>query len=270
MPELIYEKRGNYAIFTMNRPERMNANNNAMTDQLWDAVEDFNHDFDMRVAILTGAGRAFSTGHDMKEMNEKISALGLDTMSQTERIAMGQEGAAARIGKPNMPFPSSPKPWIAAINGPAAGSGFGRALNCDIRIASSEAWCAFFEVTRGRVSIGTIDLPRMSIPSSHAAYALFTAERLTPEKLLQFSIVSEVVPPDRLLPRAIEIAEKIAENAPLALKASKEMLWDWRQTKLREAERLYEALSLSFRYSDDAMEGPRAFAERRKPQWKGR
>lgn len=269
-PELLYDKRESYAIITLNRPERLNANTNNMTDLLWASMGDFNADAKMRAGVLTGAGRGFSTGHDMKEMNEKIADLELDKMTTAERIALGERGTAGRIGQGNMPFGLSPKPWIAAINGPAVGSGFGRALDCDIRICSDRAWVGTFEAKRGRVSISAIDFPRMGISASAANYMLMTTDRIYPDQMLRWGIVSEVVEHDQLLPRAMEIAEMCAQNAPLSLQATKALMRDWRDTKRQEADRFYEWAGYTFRYSDDAMEGPRALAEGRQPNWQGR
>ena len=128
MPDLLYEKRDRFAVFTMNRPERLNALGGTMMSDLAEALADFNADPEMRAGILTGSGRAFSAGADLKEMNQR-------------NVDRGEREAPTRTFDPaaTLPFSRSPKPFIAAINGLCIAGGLERALDCDIRICSTEA-----------------------------------------------------------------------------------------------------------------------------------
>ena len=165
MPDLLYEKRDHFAIFTMNRPERLNALGGAMQEDLKRAVADFEADPEMRAGIVTGAGRAFCAGADLKESNDQFSA------GQTKPTVRFSESA---------PYSLAQKPYIAAVNGLAVGGGLERALDCDIRICSTNAWFALFEPKRGRMAGYAIHhLPRM-INLAAASYMLLTGDRVEP------------------------------------------------------------------------------------------
>ncbi|MDE2640489.1 MAG: enoyl-CoA hydratase-related protein [Chloroflexota bacterium] len=257
MPDLIYDKRDFYAIFTYNRPERLNAMGGTLTRELAEAMDDFSNDGNMRVGIVTGAGRAFSAGGDLKEMAEE-----------------GQSGdrsdGGARALVDNFPYSQNEKPFIAAVNGLAIGGGCETALDCDIRICSTNAYFGLFEPKRGILAGYAIHhMPRV-IGHSAAAYALLTADRIEPEQALAWGLVTEVVEPDRLLPRAVEIAEMIAANAPLSVQGTKAVIQGWRLAKMDDSYRLYDWVGKTVLSSQDAIEGPTAFAEKREPIWQGR
>ena len=258
MPDLLYEKREFYAIFTFNRPERLNALGGAMREELDAALEDFTADPQMRVGIVTGAGRAFSAGMDLKEAADRVAAgEGVTSRTSTRTRAV-------------FPFSGRPQPFIAAVNGVCVGGGFERALDCDIRICSTEAYFGLLEPKRGILAgYGMHHLPRI-VGMSAANYILLSADRVTPEQALAWGVVTEVVPPDRLLPRAIEIAEVIASNAPLSVQGTKAAIQMWRMAGIPESYRLYEWIDRVIMNSDDAKEGPTAFAQKRPPVWKGR
>ena len=262
MPELIYDKREFYAIFTYNRPERLNALGGQLKDELAVALDDFTSDPNMRVGIVTGAGRAFSAGGDLKEMADRARDGGTPTGG-------GSQSAAASM-RDTFPYSSNPKPFIAAVNGLAVGGGLETALDCDIRICSTEAFFGLFEPKRGILAgYGIHHLPRV-IGLSAANYILLTADRVSPEQALEWGIVTEITSPEGLMPRAIEIAEMIASNAPLSVQGTKAVVQAWRQAKIDDSYRLYDWVSKVVLTSDDAKEGPIAFAEKRAPNWKGR
>ena len=257
MPDLIYDKHDFYAIFTYNRPERLNALGGQLTRQLAEAIDDFSNDPDMRVGIVTGAGRAFSAGGDLKEMAESAQA--------GER----RDGGARTLAD-TFPYSGNEKPFIAAVNGLAIGGGCETALDCDIRICSTEAFFGLFEPKRGILAGYAIHhMPRV-IGHSAAAYALLTADRIEPDQALAWGLVTEVVEPDRLLPRAVEIAEMIAANAPLSVQGTKAVIQSWRLAKMDDSYRLYDWVGKHVLSSQDAVEGPTAFAEKRDPVWQGR
>ena len=248
MPDLIYDKRDHYAIFTYNRPERLNALGGELINQLTEAIEDFSNDPQMRVGIVTGSGRAFCAGGDLREM--------------AEGTFKGQFGAT-------YPYSGNSKPFIAAINGLAVGGGMETALDCDIRICSTESYFGLFEPKRGIMAgYATKHLARV-IGLSAANYILLTADRIEPQQALEWGIVTEVLEPDRLIPRAIEIAEMIIENAPLSVEGTKAQIQEWRLAKVDEALRLGTWVSKVVHASEDSKEGPKAFAEKRDPVWQG-
>ena len=258
MPELLYDKKQNYAIFTYNRPERLNALGGTLRAELREALNDFIADPDMRAAIVTGAGRAFSAGADLKEMTERNAAGG-------RQVQLGH-----RAIDESFPWVDVPKPVIAAVNGLAIGGGMETAMSCDIRIASTEAYFGLFEVKRGIMAgYGVHHLLRL-IPAAAAYYTVFTADRISPEQALQWGFVTEVVEPDRLIPRAEEIAALIAEGAPLALQGSKAIMRSWRTNAIDDSLQTAQWVGKVVLDSEDAKEGPLAFTEKRAPVWKNR
>ena len=257
-PDLIYEKFGHYAVLTMNRPHRLNALGGDLRRLMREAVDDLESDPDMRVGILTGAGRAFSAGADLKEMNEG------NQRRQGLRDTMGYDLDES------MPFSRARKPFIAAINGICIAGGLERALDCDIRIASSEAFFGLFEVKRGILPGYAIHHLARMLPIGDALYIMLTADRISPEDALRMGLIREILAPNALLPRAVEIAEMIAANAPLAVEGTKFMAHQWRQLQIDESYRVGQWVSRTVLNSEDASEGPRAFVEKRAPNWSGR
>jgi enoyl-CoA hydratase/carnithine racemase len=250
MSDLLYEKHDFHAVFTYNRPERLNSLGGQLLNELTEAMKDFDADPAMRVGIVTGTGRAFSAGGDLKEMAEGS----FESKPQTETY----------------PYSGNPKPFIAAINGLAVGGGMETALDCDIRICSTDAYFGLFEPKRGIMAgYATKHLSRV-IGLSAANYILLTADRIEPMQALKWGIVTEVVEPEQLLPRAEEIATLIAENAPLSVEGTKAQIQEWRLTKIDEAWRLGNWVGKVIHASEDSTEGPKAFAEKREPTWQGR
>ena len=218
------------------------------------------HDPEMRVGIVTGAGRAFSAGADLREMAE---GGGSTRASQTE-----EERIEAYRG--NQPFGRNPKPFIAAVNGLAIGAGMERAADCDIRISSTEAYFGLFEVKRGILANYGINHLARLMPFGEAMYLMLTGDTMSAEEARRLGFVHEVLEPDALLPRAVEIAEMIGANAPLAVQGTKAVAQFWRRYGLEESYRLNAAWGQQVLNSEDAREGPRAFAEKRPPEWRGR
>ncbi len=229
MSDLVYEKRERYAVFRMNRPERLNALGGTMQQELTAALADFTADPAMRAGIVTGEGRAFSAGADLKEM--------------AARNARGSQRTTRTIGGTTLQFSRNPKPFIAAINGLCLAGGLERALDCDIRICSSEAYFGLFEVKRGILAGYAVHHLARVIPFGEAMYILLTGDRVSPEQALRCGLVHEVLEPKQLMPRAVEIAEMIADNAPLSVEGTKAVTHQWRHLQIDESYRYAERVS---------------------------
>jgi E-phenylitaconyl-CoA hydratase len=254
-----YDKDGKIATITINRPEAMNAMDRATSRELAEAFQDFDRDDHLLVAILTGAGdKAFSAGADLKTMYGRAEDGNIREIWDGER--------QWRLGQRLQVW----KPVIAAINGYCLAGGLELAMGCDIRVASETASFGCPEVRWGILhGYGALRLPK-TIPLSAAMELLLTGERISAQEAYRLGIVSRVVPPAELMPMARGLADKICANGPLAVRVTKELAWRGLETSLEEALRLYTALGALVRASEDAREGPRAFAEKRRPQFKGR
>jgi len=275
MPDLVYDKHPeeHYAIFTMNRPERLNALGGTMNRDLQEALQDFSADAQMFAGIMTGTGRAFCAGADLKEMTER-NARAAEIRAKVEAGDMTKEEAARELatgqGGAGMSLAACPKPIIAAVNGLAIGGGCERSMDCDIRIASTEAYFGLYEVQRGIMAGYAIHHGARVMPFGELSYLLYTAKPLSAQEAYRIGFVHEVVEPDQLLPRAIEIAQDIGKNAPLAVQGSKAIVQFWRQFAIGQSQQFGVYVNKVAIDSEDGKEGPRAFAEKRPPVWKGR
>ena len=265
MPDLIYERfpKGHYAIFTMNRPDMLNAQGAVMRQELRSALDEFSGDPEMRAGIVTGAGRAFSAWADLKEMSAA------QTQVETQQIEVSSEERIEWF-RSNQPFGRNPKPFIAAVNGLAIAAGMERAADCDIRIASTEAYFGLFEVKRGILPNYAVNQLSRVMPFGEAMYYMLTGDTLRVEDAHRLGFVHEVVQPELLMPRTVAIAEMIGANAPLAVQGIKAVAQFWRRYGLEESMELNASVSHRVMNSEDAKEGPRAFTEKRTPVWKGR
>lgn len=245
------------AVVTLNRPHRRNAINGALAQALDRTVKALEADPAVRAVILTAAGRqAFCAGADLKEM-----VAGADAASRSTPDG----GFAGFVFAPRR------KLWIAAVNGPAVAGGFELVLACDMAIASTDAHFSLPEVSRGLVASagGVFRLPRV-LPRGVAIEIIAAGGSLDARRAAELGLVNRAVAPDELMPEALRIATRAAANAPLAVQGSLEVArraHDTDEAELRRhahevAERIFE--------SEDAREGPRAFAEHRAPLWRGR
>ena len=255
---IIYQKKGRIAYVTINRPQRMNAVDPDTSRELLQAFSDFRDDDELWVSILTGAGeKAFSAGADL--------------------VAMAQALASGDSGLLDVPFGGITrefeiwKPMIAAINGYCLAGGLELALCCDIRIAAEHATFGLPEPTRAIIpgAGGTQRLPR-AVPLAFAMEVMFTGSRFDAPTALRFGLVSRVVPADQLMPTVEEVAGKVLECGPLAIRAIKQAVLQGRQMTLEEGLKLEAQLSEAVFRTEDAREGPTAFTQKRKPEYKGR
>lgn len=260
---LLYEKKGHIVILTINRPERMNTFTPELYDLFNAAWTRFQNDNDARVAIVTAAGdRAFSTGMDLKDQAERVAKdPGFDIVKLKPGVVDGMEGT---------PWGNKvDKPVIAAVNGIATAGGFQLLMQCDIRIAVDTAKVGVSEAKVGRGSPWAVPL-LFQMPTPIAAEILLTADLMPAKRLYDVGWLNQVVPADQLMPTAMRMAEIIQDNAPLSVRAAKTMLnripAELLKDGLTMAKKIYEPVYSS----EDAQEGPRSFAEKRKPVWKGK
>jgi crotonobetainyl-CoA hydratase len=252
------EREGALTIVTLNRPEVMNAIHAPASTELSAVFDDFAADPDQWVAIVTGAGeRAFSAGNDLKYQ----AAGGKMTWP-----ASGFAGLTARH--------DLDKPLIAAVNGIAMGGGFEIALACDIIVAADSAVFALPEPRVGLAALagGLHRLPR-EIGAKQALGMILTGRRVSAEEGKALGFVNEVVPQAGLMEAAKRWAKQILELSPMSIRASKQTVYrDLAEPSVAaamKAQNSYPAIAAMFK-SDDFIEGPRAFAEKRPPQWKGK
>jgi enoyl-CoA hydratase/carnithine racemase len=256
------ETRGRIAIITINRPERMNAINPQTSAEMHEAFTAFRDDDDLWVAILTGAGeRAFSAGNDLVAMSQA---------QQGGANAVSAAYSRAPFGGITRNFECY-KPIIAAINGHCLAGGLEIALACDVRIAAEHATFGLPEVTRAIIpgAGGTQRLPR-AIPTGLALELILTGGRFDAQWAYRAGLVNAVVPADQVMPRALAMAEAICENGPLAVRLAKEAVVRGLAMPVDEGLRFELEQSRKVLASEDAREGPLAFAQKRKPQYKGR
>jgi len=247
------------ATLTLNRPEAMNSIDPEMRTELQAAWKQIKEDDDIRVAVLTGAGsKAFCTGSDLKKtMPPKESFAELTFgRAQSDHLLSGLD---------------TDKPLIAAVNGYAMGGGMELALACDIRVASDNAVFALSEVRIGSIpgAGGTQRLPR-AIGISNAMLMLLTGDRIDATQALQIGLVSKVVPQEELLSCALDIARRIANNAPLSVKAIKRLVYEGMDMPLAAALNNERYVFGLLRDTEDRIEGRKAFQEKRQPVYKGR
>ncbi len=254
--EVLRERRGHVELLTINRPEARNAVNGAVSHGLASALDQLAEDPEAWVVVLTGGGdKAFSAGMDLKA------------------FAAGEAGAVMNVngGFGGIARRKFPKPLIAAVNGPALAGGLEIVLSCDLVVAADHATFGIPEAKRGLIAGagGLFRLPKR-LPLAVALELALTGDPIDARRAYELGLVNRVVPGDRLLDEALLLAERIAENAPLAVRYSKSVMLGvvdddeaagWRLTD--------EAVALVFD-SADAMEGSIAFAEKRKPNWQGR
>ena len=265
---ITYEKRGRVAVVTLNRPDSMNALHLEAHLELKDAWEDYRDDPEVWVAILTGAGdRAFCTGADLKRTMPSDAGFAESYFAPyDESVQSGLYVRAITISELGIT-----KPLIAAVNGHALGGGAEIALDCDIRIASTTATFGLPEARWASVpAVGGVSKLLRAVPRAVAMQMLLTGDRIDATEAHRVGLVSEVVAADELVARALEIADRIAANGPLAIRSIKTLATRTEDLPLSRSVELEQLLWGILRDTHDRVEGRTAFAERRPPEYQGR
>jgi enoyl-CoA hydratase len=253
--KICFERHGHVAILTVSRPAKLNAFTLGMVREIDERTAEVRDDEDIRALVVTGAGdRAFSAGGDLESLLPATVGAGIDLVNPdpTRRF-----------------FSDLFKPVLAAVRGICIGGGLELMLGTDLRIVSEDARFGLGEVRWGLIpGAGThVRLPRQ-IPWAIAMQLLLTGESISAARAYEVGLVNEVLPPDGVLDRAVELAGRIAANGPVAVRTAKEAAV--RGLGLTEAFVIEHALNTRVLRSEDATEGPRAFTEKRAPRFTGR
>jgi enoyl-CoA hydratase len=255
-PHALIEQRGHVLIVTMNRPQARNAFSSSMLARMREAWDRVDADPDIRVCVLTGAGGAFCAGADLKAMTSDHpgSKLGDVDLSVIEPLLKGRRLT---------------KPLIAAVEGPAIAGGTEILQATDIRVAGQSARFGVSEARWGLFPLGgsAVRLARQ-IPYTLAADLLLTGRHVTAAEALSIGLIGHVVPDGQALDRALEIADAIAANGPVAVRAILRTLRETEGLAENDAFAIEAKIGAAVFASDDAKEGPRAFAEKRRPQFR--
>jgi enoyl-CoA hydratase len=252
---VLLERRGSTALLTLNRPDARNAISPEVSQTMAGLLDEIEADPALRAVVLTGAGEVFSAGADLKVVAQ----------GRGMEIARGKGGFAGITTR------NFPKPLIAAVNGPALAGGFEIVLSCDLVVAADSSRFGIPETQRGLMAAagGLIRLPKR-VSLAIALELAMTGDPIDAERAFALGLVNKVVPAGQLMSEAVGLAERIAANAPLAVRYSKSVMK--RAAEVPESEGWAingEAVGVVFS-SADAMEGPIAFAEKRAPNWQGK
>src|SRR2546426_9191894 len=260
---LLYEVKDAVATLTLNRPERLNALGDTLRDDLYAAVLRASGDADVQVMLVTGAGKGFCAGGDVKAMN--------DTKKGRAPGRPLEDKVAPLRARVLRAMRDAPKPVIAAVNGAAAGAGMNLALGCDIRLASTAAKFTQAFVKRGLHPDwgGTYFLPRL-VGMAKACELVFTGEIIDAQEARRLGIVNAVYQPEELMPATYELARKIAAGPAVAIRLAKRALYHSEESDLRGALEFETFAQNVCSETEDAREGIKAFVEKRAPQFKGR
>ena len=260
-PDIIYTKENSIATITLNRPDKRNAFTPEMSDSMYRAVEDSAGDRSVRVIVMTGTGRAFCAGADVKAM-----AQGFDNPEAQRRY----DAARSERVSFHLLMQRCDKPIIGAINGVAVGGGLDLACACDIRIAAESARFAEVFVRRGMMpaSGGTYFLPRL-VGIDRACLMAWTGDMIDAREAERIGLATMVVPDDELELATMELAEKLAKGPPLAIQRTKRAIYDGLEMNLDQTLRYIAPIISELNATEDHKEGARAFVEKREPVFRG-
>ncbi|MEM7409722.1 MAG: crotonase/enoyl-CoA hydratase family protein [Myxococcota bacterium] len=246
---VLTEVRGRVLLITLNRPDAMNAVNTALAEGLNAAVEKLDSDPGLTAGVLTGAGRGFCSGMDLKAFAKEGPPKGFNTFLEQ----------------------GSKKPLIAAIEGFALAGGLEVALTCDLLVAAKGVRLGIPEVNVGLFAAGggLMRLPRR-VPYGVAMEMAITSDPIPAEKAFEYGLVSRLAEPGKAVDEALALAERVAQNAPLAVAASKQLVRESMGVTEEEFWKLQAPALAQVFTSEDAKEGPKAFAEKRPPNWAGK
>ena len=262
MQLVLYEKKDKIAYITLNRPEKLNALSPELISELAKTWTTFRDDDDAWVGIFTGAGKAFCSGVDIASDVEMLKLLGGKPPARV--MSWMKEAPAWRASPSNY---SVSKPIIAAINGHCLGGGLWLALESDIRISAEGAQFGVPEPKLGMPASFTALLQHY-VPPGIASEMLITCDRINAQRAYEVGLVNKVVPSGQLLQNATEMAERICQNSPLAIRAVKELILKSKDMNRTDAMALTDLAMHNLLGSADIMEGFLAFVEKRKPVWK--
>ncbi len=257
---LVFDHTDHVAVLTLNRPAVRNALNRELSAALMDALQRVREDPAIRVAVLTGAGRTFCAGADLKERAQSGRA---GDASPASIIEGNRTPSVGRI--------SMDKPLIAAVDGYCLAAGFELALACDLRLCTPDAKFGLPEIVRGFFPGGGGPQRLMrAIPQAVAMEMILTGDPIDADTAQRIGLVSRVVPAEDLLSTACQMAQRIASHAPLAVRAVKEVAYAALDETLEQSLRFGSTMRWIIGQTEDAREGPRAFTERREPRYEGR
>jgi enoyl-CoA hydratase len=247
------ERRDHIALLSLNRPEARNAVSPEVSETMATLLDEIEADADLRAVVLTGRGEVFSAGADLKVVAQ----------GRANDIARGKGGFAGIVTR------NFPKPLIAAVNGPALAGGFEIVLSCDLVVSVETARFGIPEVKRGLMAAagGLIRLPKR-VPLAIALELAMTGDPIDAQRALQLGLVNRVVAADRLVDEAIALAERIGENSPAAVRASRQLVREAAELTEEEGWKRTLELMMPVFESGDAIEGATAFAEKRPPVWR--
>jgi len=260
--EILFDRSRQIAIITLNRKERLNAYTPTMGSEIFDALKKVEDDPNIRVSIMTGAGRAFCAGQDISS--------GEEAFDRSIREGMTDKGERQTFTSLKFYF-SLKKPVIVAYNGPAIGVGLTMTLPFDIRIAAESARLGVVFTRRGMIpEVGCPWLLPRIVGVSRAAELMYTGRIVNAQEALEFGLISRVVPDDKLMTTARSLAEEIAVNcAPVSVAITRHMLYRFlSEMDYEKAERVNHHYLSWLAKQPDAGEGVRSFLEKRPPQWK--
>ena len=260
-PDIVYTKENGIATIKLNRPDKMNAFTPEMSDSIYRAVEDGANDGNVRVLVITGTGRAFCAGADVKAMAQRFDQPG----AQEAHVEM----KPGRIPL-HLLMQRCSKPIVGAINGVAVGGGLDFACACDIRIASDKARFAEVFIRRGMMpaSGGTYYLPRL-VGIDRALLMAWTGDMVDAHEAERIGLVTMVVPHDELEIATMELAEKLAKGPPVAIQKTKRAIYKGLQMDLEETLKYISAEISELNRTKDHEEGAKAFVEKREPVFRG-